>query len=164
MIPVLLLAAVPTAEAQKVYTCERDGQIVYTTRSGAGCSSTQLPAIGKYSNSRYDAPPPQPAAEAVVKRHKAAEKRAPERQPQKAAAKHTPTAAPKAPVSDSRRSILETELSNEKKALGEAQKSLAQARLAKGGVVNRQEVETLESAVFDRKQNIQALQRELGRM
>ena len=51
-----------------------------------------------------------------------------------------------------------------RKALGEAQKSLAQARVAKGGHVNQQEITSLQSAVLDRQQNIQALQRELGRM
>ena len=71
---------------------------------------------------------------------------------------------PKSSGSTSRRSILETELSNERKALGEAQKSLAQARVAKGGRVNQQEITSLQSAVLDRQQNIQALQRELSRM
>ena len=74
------------------------------------------------------------------------------------------TPVPKSPGSTSRRSILETELSNERKALGEAQKSLAQARVAKGGHVNQQEISSLQSTVLDRQQNIQALQRELGRL
>lgn len=69
-----------------------------------------------------------------------------------------------APSNNSRRSILETELSNERKALVEAQKMLSQARLAKGGNINHQEINALQSNVLDRQQNIQALQRELGRM
>ncbi|EMT9329448.1 hypothetical protein NA724_000223, partial [Neisseria gonorrhoeae] len=69
-----------------------------------------------------------------------------------------------APVNNSRRSILEAELSNERKALTEAQKMLSQARLAKGGNINHQKINALQSNVLDRQQNIQALQRELGRM
>ncbi|HGH6581683.1 TPA: hypothetical protein ACJL7E_000083 [Neisseria meningitidis] len=41
---------------------------------------------------------------------------------------------------------------------------LSQARLAKGGNINHQEINALQSNVLDRQQNIQALQRELGRM
>ncbi|MDO4433459.1 MAG: hypothetical protein Q4B82_02620 [Alysiella sp.] len=65
-----------------------------------------------------------------------------------------------------RRTILEQELSNERTALANAQKALAEGRAVDGqldaGHQNR--IRQLESAVLDRQQNIQALQRELGRM
>ena len=74
-------------------------------------------------------------------------------------------AAPKSsPGNSSRRAILEQELANERRALSDAQKSLAQARGAKGGSIDQQQISTLQSSVLDRQQNIQALQRELGRM
>ena len=67
---------------------------------------------------------------------------------------------------NTRRTILEQELNNERNALAAAQKALAEGR-----AVNKQSdaghqarVRQLQSAVFDREQNIQALQRELGRM
>ena len=114
---------------------------------------------------------PEPAAEAPSKRAvnaKPAPKNTAKANPAPAPIRPAPevaaTPAPKSSGSTSRRSILETELSNERKALGEAQKSLAQARVAKGGHVNQQEINSLQSAVLDRQQNIQALQRELSRM
>ena len=146
----LMFAAVSGAQASpKIYTCTVNGEVIYTSRPSGNCHSADLPTIGKYSSSRYDAPAfemSEPAAEA----------------PSKRAGNAKP--APKSSGSTSRRSILETELNNERKALGEAQKSLAQARVAKGGHVNQQEITSLQSAVLDRQQNIQALQRELSRM
>ena len=64
-----------------------------------------------------------------------------------------------------RRTILEQELNNERNALAAAQKALAGGRTANQNDANHQaRVRQLESAVLDRQQNIQALQRELGRM
>ena len=184
----LMFAAVSGAQASsKIYTCTVNGEVVYTSRPSGNCHSADLPTIGKYSSTRYDAPAlemPEPAAEAPSKRAgnakpapkntaKANPAPAPIRPAPEVAATPAPirpapevaaTPAPKSSGSTSRRSILETELSNERKALGEAQKSLAQARVAKGGHVNQQEINSLQSAVLDRQQNIQALQRELGRM
>lgn len=64
----------------------------------------------------------------------------------------------------SSRAILEQELANERKALASAQQSLSNARSAKGGAINQELVNQLQGSVLDRQQNIQALQRELGRM
>ncbi|MBR6877282.1 MAG: hypothetical protein IKN18_04260 [Neisseriaceae bacterium] len=61
---------------------------------------------------------------------------------------------------NSRRAILEQELNNERNALAQAQKNLADGRVSRD--VNQ--IRRLENAVLDRQQNIQALQRELGRM
>ena len=66
-----------------------------------------------------------------------------------------------------RRTILEQELNNERTALAMAQKALAEGRAVNSGqsdTVHQLNVRKLESAVLDRQQNIQALQRELGRM
>ena len=171
----LMFAAVSGAQASpKIYTCTVNGEVVYTSRPSGNCHSADLPTIGKYSSSRYDAPAfemSESAAEAPSKRAgnakpapKNTAKATPAPAPIRPAPEVAATPAPKSSGSASRRSILETELSNERKALGEAQKSLAQARVAKGGHVNQQEINSLQSAVLDRQQNIQALQRELSRM
>ena len=171
----LMFAAVSGAQASpKIYTCTVNGEVIYTSRPSGNCHSADLPTIGKYSSTRYDAPAlemPEPTAEAPSKRAgnaKPAPKNTAKANPAPAPIRPAPevaaTPAPKSSGSASRRSILETELSNERKALGEAQKSLAQARVAKGGHVNQQEINSLQSAVLDRQQNIQALQRELSRM
>lgn len=171
----LMFAAASGAQASsKIYTCTVNGEVVYTSRPSGSCHSADLPTIGKYSSTRYDAPAlemPEPAPEAPSKRAgnaKPAPKNTAKANPAPAPIRPAPevaaTPAPKSSGSASRRSILETELSNERKALGEAQKSLAQARVAKGGHVNQQEINSLQSAVLDRQQNIQALQRELSRM
>lgn len=66
----------------------------------------------------------------------------------------------------SRRAILEQELNNERNALANAQKALADGRAVSGqsDAVHQNRIRSLESAVLDRQQNIQALQRELSRM
>lgn len=163
------------AEAGKIYTCEVNGTIVYTSRPSGGCQSPDLPPIGRYSSARYDAPefvsPPQPQrqenkASGSSKRSQAKTKTPVSPiKPVAVSGVQSPAPAPKSPAgSNSRRSILETELSNERKALAEAQKSLAQARAVRGGTIDRQQIQNLEGSVLDRQQNIQALQRELGRM
>ena len=55
--------------------------------------------------------------------------------------------------------MLQTELTNERKALAEAQQALNRSRTGKGS-----DTTALQNVVFDRQQNIQALQRELSRM
>lgn len=65
-----------------------------------------------------------------------------------------------------RRTILEQELNNERTALASAQKALADGRVvgATADANHQSKIRKLESAVLDRQQNIQALQRELSRM
>ena len=162
---------------RKIYTCEVNGSIVYTSRPSGNCQAVNdLPIVGKYSSSRYDAPvsdaptlnaPTSQTAPAKSKNtagknsnHKATPKPAPVR----TASETAPPPVPKSSGVNSRRSILETELSNERAALADAKKQLSQARTAKGGSVNQQAISTLQGAVLDREKNIQALQRELGRM
>ena len=68
--------------------------------------------------------------------------------------------------SSGRRTILEQELNNERTALAAAQQALVSGRAAngQGDAAHQARVRQLESAVLDRQQNIQALQRELSRM
>ncbi len=164
------------AEAGKIYTCEINGTVVYTSHRSGGCHAPDLPPIGRYSSARYDAPEMAATPEPQRKAAKAANNT--KRDPSKTvgAKEKTPVApirpttpsvaspASKPAAGNSRRAILETELSNERRALSEAQKSLAQARAVKGGIIDRQQIKDLEGSVLDRQQNIQALQRELGRM
>ena len=159
------------AHAAKIYTCEVNGSIVYTSRPSGNCQAVNdLPIVGKYSSSRYDAPvsdaptsqtaPAKSKNTAAKSNHKVTPKPAPVR----TASETAPPPVPKSSGVNSRRSILETELSNERAALADAKKQLSQARTAKGGSVNQQAISTLQGAVLDREKNIQALQRELGRM
>ena len=173
----LLLAVFNSqADAAKIYTCEVNGSIVYTSRPSGNCQAVNdLPIVGKYSSSRYDAPvsdaptldaptsqtaPAKSKNTAAKSNHKVTPKPAPVR----TASETAPPPVPKSSGVNSRRSILETELSNERAALADAKKQLSQARTAKGGSVNQQAISTLQGAVLDREKNIQALQRELGRM
>ena len=169
-----LLCAAPAAA--KIYACEINGDVVYTSNPSGKCQSPDLPSIGRYTSSRYDAPEvsannvpkvERKPAKTSKKQKAVAQKKAPVIPA--SAAQTAAVAKPAAPVkassgNNSRRSILEQELANERKALNEAQKSLAQARAAKGGNIDRNQVSQYESSVLDRQQNIQALQRELGRM
>ena len=169
------------AHAAKIYTCEVNGSIIYASRPSGNCQAVNdLPIVGKYSSSRYDAPvsdaptldaptldaptsqtaPAKSKNTAAKSNHKATPKPAPVR----TASETAPPPVPKSSGVNSRRSILETELSNERAALADAKKQLSQARTAKGGSVNQQTISTLQGAVLDREKNIQALQRELGRM
>lgn len=69
--------------------------------------------------------------------------------------------------SSGRRVILEQELNNERTALAQAQKALSDGRAVNGQAADaghQTRIRQLESAVLDRQQNIQALQRELSRM
>ena len=170
-----LSVAAEAAYASKIYTCEVGGVTVYTSRPSGGCHSADLPVIGKYSSAPYNQPEaavystqpqPEPARRKTTSAKSGGKantaKAVPVAPVRAAPAMAAP--APKAPANNSRRSILETELANERKALGDAQKALAQARTAKGGSVNQEQINQLQGSVFDRQQNIQALQRELGRM
>lgn len=67
---------------------------------------------------------------------------------------------------NSRRSILEQELNNERDALAKAQQALAAGRAVntQSTTEHQNRIRQLENAVLDRQQNIQALQRELNRM
>ncbi|MEF1224199.1 hypothetical protein QWU58_01500 [Neisseria gonorrhoeae] len=162
LINLSLISSPLGANAAKIYTCTINGETVYTTKPSKSCHSTDLPPIGNYSSERYILPQTPEPAPSPSKGGQAVKYKAPVKTVSKPAKSNTPPQ--QAPVNNSRRSILEAELSNERKALTEAQKMLSQARLAKGGNINHQKINALQSNVLDRQQNIQALQRELGRM
>ena len=88
--------------------------------------------------------------------------------PRPAAAAMPAVAAPRMNTarSSGRRTILEQELNTERTALAAAQQALVSGRAANGqaDAAHQARVRQLESAVLDRQQNIQALQRELSRM
>ncbi len=166
---VLLGAAnIQTASAAKIYTCMINGEVTYTSRPSGNCQTADLPPIGRYSSSRYDEPQAAQSARyerPEAKKQAVAKARAPKPENQGVMpAKLTQPAAPKLAGNSGRRSILEQELANERKALSEAQQSLTSARAAKGGTIDQQQITQLQGHVLDRQQNIQALQRELGRM
>ncbi len=158
------------SRAAKIYTCVVNGETVYTSKPAGNCHSADLPPIGRYSSARYDAPQPAAQPRAAAPKSSAASKnasanRSSNRQQTAAAPVAAPTAPPRNTKTGSgRRAILEQELANERKALAGEQQALSAARAAKGGSVNQQLVSQLQGSVLDRQQNIQALQRELGRM
>ncbi|QEY26701.1 hypothetical protein [Neisseria zalophi] len=164
----LNLQGIQVASA-KIYTCVVNGEVIYTSRNAGNCTTADLPPIGNYSSSRYDEPRnysrktvQEPKEHQTAKAHTPKVKRA-----AAAPVKFSPpsgSAVPKTSSANSRRNILEQELANERKALSEAQQSLNLARTAKNGSINQQQITQLQGNVLDRQQNIQALQRELGRM
>ncbi|OSI09841.1 hypothetical protein [Neisseria zoodegmatis] len=160
------LSGIQTASA-KIYTCVVNGQITYTSKRIGNCQAADLPSIGRYSSTRYDQPQ-YVQSQAAEPKKRPAEKAPSSKNQAKAtpvqAKASLPPVAPKSSGNNSRRSILEQELANERKALTEAQQSLASARAAKNGNIDQQQITQLQGSVLDRQQNIQALQRELGRM
>lgn len=163
-------AAFSLQAAAAIYECG-DGR--YSNKPGPGCRNADLPKIGSYSNSR---PPVEraPVAEAESRSQRAA---APVRTPtaaQRAAYQAPPAAPVVAPQPSSRsnsgrRMILEQELANERNALSAAQKALTESRTLPRGsgaayAAYQARINSLQSDVLDRQQNIQALQRELSRM
>ncbi|PIT53999.1 hypothetical protein BHC44_04965 [Snodgrassella alvi] len=133
----------------KVYTCLENGEIVYTSKPKGNCAVANLPPIGSYSDSRRSSP-----SAAIRSR------------PRPATRVATAYSGPQPTVNivpkgsdNTRRAILQQELTNERNALAQAQQALNRSRTGKGGNITE-----LQSAVLDRQQNIQAIQRELGRM
>ena len=163
----LAFAALPAVQA-KVYTCIVNGEVVYTASPKGNCQQAQLQPIGSYSNNN------------AAYRNATPKATAPARTPSVSSrpGSNTATAAPAAATNtaavpkggdSTRRNILEQELANERNALSAAQKALTDGRAMKAADKNQyaqyqERVRQLESAVLDRQQNVQALQRELSRM
>ncbi|WP_234395916.1 hypothetical protein [Neisseria wadsworthii] len=175
----LTVAWAAQVQAGPIYECNG----VYTDKPSPECRSrgkADLPAIGNYTSAApklvYSAPTAPVANQLSAQQVKrtVAKAQLPVRQPniQQAAYKapqamNTPavvSTSPKPGGNSGRRSILEQELHNERKALAQAQADLIRARAVKNGTINQQQISSLQSHVLDRQQNIQALQRELGRM
>lgn len=176
-----LTAAAMQAGAGTIYECNG----VYTDKPSRECRSggqADLPSIGMYTSAKprlnYEPVQARTAERAPSQPVRRAAAKLPVRQPSAQQVAYKPTAAPaanpaaqmpapgapKLTGSSGRRTILEQELNNERKALAQAQADLIRARAVKGGVVNAQQISDLQGHVLDRQQNIQALQRELGRM
>lgn len=173
------IAASPALDA-KVYSC---GNGCYTSNPKAAKGRANLgKQIGSYTSTL-------PKEEVVTADKIAAPKTVEVAQPRVvprptrtvAATTLRTTAAAPAPValrqsntvditprrSSGRRVILEQELNNERTALAQAQKALSDGRAVSGKTADaghQTRIRQLESAVLDRQQNIQALQRELSRM
>lgn len=147
------LLTTPNVQA-KVYTCLKNDQVIYTSKPNGNCAVTSLPAIGKYSSpTRYISS--NTASSSVRSR------------PRNVATRiATAYKGPQPSVNivprgsdGTRKAILQQELNNERNALAQAQEALNRSRTGKGGNITQ-----LQSAVLDRQQNIQAIQRELSRM
>ena len=159
----LAFAAMPAAHA-KVYTCMVNGEVVYTASPKGNCQQAQLQPIGSYSNNNAAYRNTSTAA-----RTPSVSSRPRSNTATAAPAAATNTAAVPKGGDSTRRSILEQELANERNALSAAQKALTDGRAMKTADKNQyaqyqERVRQLESAVLDRQQNVQALQRELSRM
>lgn len=163
------IAASPALDA-KTYSC---GEGCYTDNSKASKGQAKLgQQIGYYTSSKKAEKKVEVAAvKTDSDKASAAPKVAAPRAVQ-VARKSVPltqvaSAAPSAAKASGRRTILEQELNNERNALAQAQKALADGRVVLGAAADanhQSKVRQLESAVLDRQQNIQALQRELSRM
>ncbi|PIT13586.1 hypothetical protein BGI30_01380 [Snodgrassella alvi] len=154
-LPLLILTSgllmVQSASA-KVYTCLENGEIVYTSKLKGNCAVANLPPIGSYSNSRSSYRSSSSAA--IRSRPRPATRVA----TAYSGSQPTVNIIPKG-SDNTRRAILQQELANERNALAQAQEALNRSRTGKGGNITE-----LQSVVLDRQQNIQAIQRELGRM
>lgn len=154
----------PVAMA-KVYTCIENGDVVYTSSPKGSCQTTQLPKLGSYSHSTQSY---RSTISSAIPSARARPRTVSNRNAIPMASNGPRPAVNVVPRgSDStRRGILQQELNNERRALAQAQQSLSRSRAMKGNNYSQYQanVRQLEGAVLDRQQNIQALQRELGRM
>ena len=176
-----IIAAISAASlpaGAKVYECNVGGVTVYTSRPSANCHTPDLPRIGSYTSiaPRVAPPPREPAAQASAapgspRRASMSTNRAanaPNEEnifqvasPWSGGGRQTADAGlPKPSGNSGRRTILEQELANEQQALASAQNELSAARAQK----NQNRASQLTANIQDRRQNIQALQRELSRM
>ena len=162
-----IIAAISAASlpaGAKVYECNVGGVTVYTSRPSANCHTPDLPRIGSYTSiaPRVAPPPREPAAQAsAARRASMSANRAANAPIRTAPPLQTADAGlPKPSGSSGRRTILEQELANEQQALASAQNELSAARAQK----NQNRANQLTASIQDRRQNIQALQRELSRM
>lgn len=166
------VAASPALDA-KTYSC---GEGCYTDNSKASKGQAKLgQQIGYYTSVKKSVPVAEKTKSAVAAVKKTTSLAAPRavqvarRSAPLTTAKSLTAAMPRTSVAKAsgRRTILEQELNNERSALAQAQKALADGRVVVGATADanhQNKVRQLESAVLDRQQNIQALQRELSRM
>ena len=149
-----IIAAISAASlpaGAKVYECNVGGVTVYTSRPSANCHTPDLPRIGSYTSiaPRVAPPPREPAAQASAA---PASPRRASMSTNRAANAPIRTAPPL--------QTADAGLANEQQALASAQNELSAARAQK----NQNRASQLTANIQDRRQNIQALQRELSRM
>lgn len=177
MKPILWLACVGfgmlsvSAAQANVYHCVVNGQNVYTNKPHGNCQTAKLEKIGSYTSDKTILARQNEASNTNNATPPAAAK--PRTQTTAAATTNHATPAAAKPVNhpqshrdQGRREILTTELSNEKKALAQARLALSNGRLIRSDNEARQQqnLASLQRAVDDRMQNVQALQNELSRM
>ena len=177
-----MLASVAQAN---VYSCIVNGEKIYTNKKVGNCHSEKLDKIGSYTSDRSiidrqnrlsdekiaaqrngnqdnsnAAPPVQQAAVAAAPPATRPVSTAP------VVANNTPSTPAQSHRDQGRREILMSELTNEKKALAQARLALVNGKLIRNQADARkqQSMNSLQRAVDDRQQNIQALQNELARM
>ena len=175
LIVIMGMLSLMQSVAAEVYSC---GPGCYTSSPSRGGARASLGnRIGSYTSvpapktSREQPAVAAPTAAATVAapaRARTVAHQAAPSVPRPAAAAMPAVAAPRMNTarSSGRRTILEQELNNERTALAAAQQALVSGRAAngQGDAAHQARVRQLESAVLDRQQNIQALQRELSRM
>ncbi len=157
------LLAAPIQAA--VYMCNKNGEVVYTSSNGPGCKNANLQSLGSYSTSdgssskkpsntnKKPAPAPSRSNNA----------------PSSSAMNNQVNSNTQQNRDNGRYAILESELNNEKQALSQAQKALADGRAVRLGneknyAKYQERVRALEQNVQERQQNVQAIQKELNRM
>lgn len=166
---VLVILTLTQPALAQIYSC---GDGCYTTNPKRGAQKAHLEnKLGSYTSVMRTIPKTSPS---VAQAEVAPSTRASMHHAVRKAntiAHNTPVSVSTAPHLSSarasgRRTILEQELTNERSALAQAQKALADGRAVSGqsDATHQNRVRQLESAVLDRQQNIQALQRELSRM
>lgn len=144
----LLLCSLPLAQASTIYRyVDKDGHVTFTNMPQPGAQAISITPVNPDSGTRgsitprSNAPRPRsPAANNV--------------------AVPSVDAGTQRNRDEGRRRILQTELDNERKALGEARTALSEAR-RKPGTATAQ-LQRLQDAVTDRERNIDALNKELG--
>ena len=186
-----MLASVAQAN---VYSCIVNGEKIYTNKKVGNCHSEKLDKIGSYTSDRSiierqnrlsderiaaqrggnqdsnnNAPAVQQAAAPAVRSRPAVASAPPASRPVSTApvvANNTPSTPAQSHRDQGRREILMSELTNEKKALAQARLALTNGKLIRNQADARkqQSMSSLQRAVDDRQQNIQALQNELARM
>lgn len=149
-----LLLACPLAQAQTIYKyVDPSGHVTFSNTPMKGGEPVRLAPLSTYSigdTPRSAAPAsPTPAAPAASGRYPSVDN------------------ATQQQRDNGRRKILEQELANEQKALGDAQKALTEGRATRlGNERNYQKyldrVQKLQEQVTEHQKNVEALQRELG--
>ena len=159
----MVLLTLSQGAIAEIYSC---GEGCYTSNAKKGSGKADLGnKIGSYTSVKhhYDAP-----VDTSRSSYRPSGGAAPARSVPVANMQPAMPAAPKisSARANGRRTILEQELNNERNALAQAKQNLADGRIVKGANDTNRDarIRQLESAVLDRQQNIQALQRELSRM